>query len=89
MSWLPAPKTLWGLVTSQESRDHVTPTLLNVNSLNWIRFSLVGLSVIIMHSIYSIGPLISIHQRDLIRINFKSLIKYTKMGHMIYLKGDR
>ena len=33
MSWLPAPKTLWGLVTSQESRDHVTPTLLNVNSL--------------------------------------------------------
>ena len=33
MSWLPAPKTLWGLVTSQESRDHVTPTLLNLNSL--------------------------------------------------------
>ena len=27
MSWLSAPKALWGLVTSQESRDHVTPTL--------------------------------------------------------------
>ena len=36
MSWLPAPKALWGLVTSQESRDHVTLTLLYENLLLFI-----------------------------------------------------
>ena len=34
MSWLPAPKTLWGLVTSQESRLQSAPTLYKLqNSL--------------------------------------------------------
>ena len=37
---MPAPKALWGLVTSQESRDHVTLTLLYENSLNLQKISL-------------------------------------------------
>ena len=37
MSWLPAPKTLWGLVTSQESRLQSAPTLKKHIKTRWSR----------------------------------------------------